>query len=128
LPSSNNLLLIRGRPDIGGFMKVSKARRSKIDFLPPPGGSENGLPQFSDVSRQAPSGWRLTSSLPATRLSPEPRFLNQNRVILVCLHTTSSSYNRISTTYINDSVETSITPPPQQYNLIDILCVVASLM
>jgi len=32
------------------------------------------LPQLSYLPRQAPLGWRLTSSLPASGLSPKPRF------------------------------------------------------
>jgi len=81
------------------------------------------LPQFSDVPRQASSGWRLTSSLPATRLSSKPCFLGQIALfwcVYIQLRVTKSKFLQY--------VQTGITPTLQQRSLINILNFVASLM
>ncbi len=81
------------------------------------------LPQFSYVPRQAPSGWRLTSSLPATRLSPKPCFLGQI-ALFWCVYIQL----RVTKPKFLQYVQTGITSALQQYRLIDFLSVVADLI
>ena len=81
------------------------------------------LPQFLYVSRQAPSGWRLTSSLLATRLSPKPCFLDQI-ALFWCVYIQL----RVTKPKFLQYVQTNITPALQQRRLIDFLSVVASLI
>jgi len=73
------------------------------------------------MPRQASLGWRLTSSLPATRLSPKSRILAQMSLFW-CV------YIRFRLGYVKflQNSQTRITPTSQQRSLIDILCVVAN--